>query len=106
MEPVSIYVIKDTILRHDILISSEELESEKERLQKTESELKSVKEEYERLKGEMEGIKTAVAYSESNRQDEIEAIRRQCKEEIDTLQSLLNGQLQIYKERKLIVRIV
>lgn len=69
---------------------SEELESEKERLQKTESELKSVKEEYERLKGEMEGIKTAVAYSESNRQDEIEAIRRQCKEEIDTLQSLLN----------------
>lgn len=67
-----------------------ELESEKERLQKTESELKSVKEEYERLKGEMEGIKTAVAYSESNRQDEIEAIRRQCKEEIDTLQSLLN----------------
>lgn len=69
---------------------SEELESEKERLQKTESELKSVKEEYERLKGEMEGIKTAVAYSESNRQDEIEAMRRQCKEEIDTLQSLLN----------------
>lgn len=69
---------------------SEELESEKERLQKTELELKSVKEEYERLKGEMEGIKTAVAYSESNRQDEIEAIRRQCKEEIDTLQSLLN----------------
>lgn len=69
---------------------SEALESEKERLQKTESELKSVKEEYERLKGEMEGIKTAVAYSESNRQDEIEAIRRQCKEEIDTLQSLLN----------------
>lgn len=69
---------------------SEELESEKERLQKTESELKSFKEEYERLKGEMEGIKTAVAYSESNRQDEIEAIRRQCKEEIDTLQSLLN----------------
>lgn len=69
---------------------SEELESEKERLQKTESELNSVKEEYERLKGEMEGIKTAVAYSESNRQDEIEAIRRQCKEEIDTLQSLLN----------------
>nr|XP_034337123.1 rab GTPase-binding effector protein 1 isoform X4 [Crassostrea gigas] len=67
-----------------------ELESEKERLQKTESELNSVKEEYERLKGEMEGIKTAVAYSESNRQDEIEAIRRQCKEEIDTLQSLLN----------------
>lgn len=67
-----------------------ELESEKERLQKTESELKSVKEEYERLKGEMEGIKTAVAYAESNRQDEIEAIRRQCKEEIDTLQSLLN----------------
>lgn len=94
------------ILCHDILISSEELESEKERLQKTESELKSVKEEYERLKGEMEGMKTAVAYSESNRQDEIEAIRRQCKEEIDTLQSLLNGQLEIYKERKLIVGIV
>lgn len=88
------------------LISSEELESEKERLQKTESELKLVKEEYERLKGEMEGIKTAVAYSESNRQDEIEAIRRQCKEEIDTLQSLLNGQLQIYKESKLVLGIV
>lgn len=70
---------------------SEELESEKAKLQETESELKTVKEEYERLKGEMEGIKTAVAYSESNRQDEIEAMRRQCKEEIDTLQSLLNG---------------
>ncbi|XP_022339951.1 rab GTPase-binding effector protein 1-like isoform X2 [Crassostrea virginica] len=67
-----------------------ELESEKAKLKETESELKTVKEEYERLKGEMEGIKTAVAYSESNRQDEIEAIRRQCKEEIDTLQSLLN----------------
>lgn len=73
------------ILCYDILIFLEELELEKERLQKIELELKSVKEEYERLKGEMEGIKIVVVYFEFNRQDEIEAICRQCKEEIDIL---------------------
>lgn len=73
------------ILCYDILIFLEELELEKERLQKIELELKSVKEEYERLKGEMEGIKIVVVYFEFNRQDEIEVIRRQCKEEIDIL---------------------
>ncbi|XP_062577001.1 rab GTPase-binding effector protein 1-like isoform X3 [Saccostrea cucullata] len=67
-----------------------ELQKEKEKHQETESELRSVTEELERLRGELEGIKTAVAYSESNKQDEIEAIRRQCKEEIETLQSFLN----------------
>lgn len=73
------------ILCYDILIFLEVLELEKERLQKIELELKFVKEEYERLKGEMEGIKIVVVYFEFNRQDEIEAIRRQCKEEIDIL---------------------
>ncbi|XP_061189635.1 rab GTPase-binding effector protein 1-like isoform X1 [Saccostrea echinata] len=67
-----------------------ELQIEKQKHQETESELSSVTEELERLRGELEGIKTAVAYSESNKQDEIEAIRRQCKEEIETLQSFLN----------------
>lgn len=86
-----IFCVNGIIHKIANFIISEELESEKAKLKETESELKTVKEEYERLKGEMEGIKTAVAYSESNRQDEIEAMRRQCKEEIDTLQSLLNG---------------
>jgi chromosome segregation ATPase len=75
--------------------TSEELEAAKVKHEATESELNSVRDELERLTGELEGIKTAVAYSESNKEDEIEAIRRQCKEEIETLQSLLNGKLTI-----------
>ncbi|XP_048743055.1 rab GTPase-binding effector protein 1-like isoform X6 [Ostrea edulis] len=72
------------------LQKEKELEAARVKHEATESELNSVREELERLTGELEGIKTAVAYSESNKEDEIEAIRRQCKEEIDTLQSLLN----------------
>lgn len=43
------------------------------------------------MKTELEDIKAAVSFSESNKEDTIEDIRRQCREEVDTLQGLLKG---------------
>lgn len=43
------------------------------------------------VRTELEDIKAAVSFSESNKEDTIEDIRRQCREEVDTLQGLLKG---------------
>jgi hypothetical protein len=40
---------------------------------------------------ELGDIKTAVAFSESNKEDAIEEIRRQCGQEVESLQQLLKG---------------
>ena len=40
---------------------------------------------------ELNDIKTAVAVSETNKEEEIEKIRQQCQQEIETMQALLRG---------------
>lgn len=43
------------------------------------------------VRTELEDIKAAVSFSESNKEDAILEIRRQCRQEVDTLQGLLKG---------------
>ncbi|KAL5016860.1 hypothetical protein ScPMuIL_006449 [Solemya velum] len=71
------------------LQKEEELKATFEQKQESENKNKSLEEELERVKTELQDIKAAVAFSEENKEFEVGAIRRQCKEEVDTLQSLL-----------------
>ncbi|XP_053376011.1 rab GTPase-binding effector protein 1-like isoform X2 [Mercenaria mercenaria] len=59
-----------------------ELKADKDRFTKLEQELQETK-------SELEDIKTAVAVSEANKEEEIAKIRRQCDQEIQTMQALL-----------------
>ncbi|XP_060582022.1 rab GTPase-binding effector protein 1-like [Ruditapes philippinarum] len=59
-----------------------ELKADKDRVTKLEQELKETK-------SELEDIKTAVAVSEANKEEEIAKVRRQCEQEIQTMQALL-----------------
>lgn len=48
-----------------------------------------LEQELQETKAELEDIKTAVAVSEANKEEEIAKIRQQCDQEIDTMQALL-----------------
>ena len=70
---------------NDLFLFSAELKTDKDRVAKLEQELKETK-------GELEDIKTAVAVSEANKEEEIAKVRRQCDQEIQTMQALLKGE--------------
>ncbi|XP_069109876.1 rab GTPase-binding effector protein 1-like, partial [Argopecten irradians] len=74
----------------EIYLQKEE-ELRKEKLAVTESRniAKKLQEDLDKVKGELESIKTAVAYSESNKQDEIASIHEQCQQEVASLQHLM-----------------
>lgn len=59
-----------------------ELKTDKDRIAMLEQDLKETK-------SELEDIKTAVAVSEANKEEEINKIRQQCDQEIETMQALL-----------------
>ena len=46
----------------------------------------------------VEDIKTAVAVSETNKEEEIAKVRQQCQQEIKTMQALLRGKLFVLRE--------
>ncbi|OWF53312.1 Rab GTPase-binding effector protein 1 [Mizuhopecten yessoensis] len=71
------------------LQKEEELRKEKLAVQESQEIAITLQEELEKVKGELEGIKTAVAYSESNKQDEIASIHKQCQQEVASLQHLM-----------------
>ena len=52
-----------------------------------------VEHDFKEAQSELENIKTAVAVSESNKEEEIAKIRGQCEQEIATMQALLKGEL-------------
>ena len=47
---------------------------------------------YKEAVGELNDIKTAVAVSEMNKEEEIAKIRQSCQQEIETMQALLKGE--------------
>ncbi|XP_060079265.1 rab GTPase-binding effector protein 1-like [Ylistrum balloti] len=71
------------------LQKEEELRKEKLAVKESQDIAKKLQEDLDRVKGELEGIKTAVAYSESNKQDEIASIHEQCQQEVASLQHLM-----------------
>ncbi|KAL4223722.1 growth factor [Mactra antiquata] len=68
--------------REMFLQKEAEQKADKEKLSKLETELKETV-------SELEDIKTAVAVSESNKEEEIAKVRQQCQQEIATMQALL-----------------
>lgn len=63
---------------------------------KLKEEKESIQNELTNLKSEIEGIKTAAAISENSKQDEINAMQRQCQEEIASLQIIMKGTVHLY----------
>lgn len=61
-----------------------EQKSDKDKLSKLEQELGETK-------SELENIKTAVAVSEANKEEEIAKVRKHCEQEIETMQALMRG---------------
>ena len=50
-----------------------------------------MEEKFNESVSELNDIKTAVAVSEMNKEEEIAKIRQQCQQEIETMQALLRG---------------
>ncbi|KAJ8312200.1 hypothetical protein KUTeg_009573 [Tegillarca granosa] len=73
------------------LQKEEELKKEKEAVTKAKEEVKDLKLKVENLNSELQGIKAAVELSETSKQDEIENLRRDCQQEVASLQRLMSG---------------
>ncbi|XP_033747222.1 rab GTPase-binding effector protein 1-like [Pecten maximus] len=71
------------------LQKEEELKKEKLAVSESQNIAKKLQEDLDKVGGELESIKTAVAYSESNKQDEIASIHEQCQQEVASLQHLM-----------------
>lgn len=71
------------------LQKEEEFRKERDAHLETQKKSDSLEEELNKLKTELGDIKAAVAFSESNKEDAIAEIRRQCRQEVETLQHLL-----------------
>ena len=65
-----------------------------------EEKMKEYETKYNESLTELNDIKTAVAVSENNKEEEIGKIRKQCEQEIETMQALLRGKLFIFVLRK------
>lgn len=72
------------------LQKEEELKKEKEAVTKAKEEVKDLKLKVENLNSELQGIKAAVELSETSKQDEIENLRRDCQQEVASLQRLMS----------------
>lgn len=71
------------------LQKEEEFKKERDAHLETQKKTETVQEELNKVMTELGDIKTAVAFSESNKEDAIEEIRRQCGQEVESLQQLL-----------------
>lgn len=71
------------------LQKEEEYKTERDAHLETQKKADTLAKELNDVRTELEDIKAAVSFSESNKEDTIEDIRRQCREEVDTLQGLL-----------------
>ena len=60
-------------------------------LQSAHSDIEQLQSELSKLRTELSDVSTAAAISESNRQDEVESLRRQFTEEMASLQHIMNG---------------
>ena len=54
--------------------------------------MKDIETKYNESLTELNDIKTAVAVSETNKEEEIAKVRQQCQQEIETMQALLRGE--------------
>lgn len=71
------------------LQKEEEFKNEKDAHVETQKKVQELDKELMNVKTELEEFKAAVAFSESNKEDAIADIRRQCNQEVETLQQLL-----------------
>ena len=71
------------------LQKEEEFKKERDAHLETQKKTETVQEELNKVMTELGDIKTAVAFSESNKEDAIKEIRRQCGQEVESLQQLL-----------------
>lgn len=78
-------------INFDILYLTEELKKEKEAVTKAEEKAKDLELKVENLDSELQGIKAAVQLSETSKEDEIENLRRDCQQEVASLQRLMSG---------------
>ena len=70
---------------------SEDSKKEKESHLETQKKNDDLEKQLLEVKSELGDIKAAVAFSESNKEAAISDIRRQCQQEVETLQQLLKG---------------
>lgn len=72
---------------------SEELKRERETTVEALGKNNSLLLDLKKLQSELEDLKAAAAVSEENKHDEVEDIRRQCQQEIASLQSIMKGRI-------------
>ena len=70
---------------------SAELSGFQDRMKEMEDKMKEYETKYTESLTELNDIKTAVAVSETNKEEEIDKVRQQCQQEIETMQALLRG---------------
>ncbi|GAB1603833.1 GTPase-binding effector 1-like isoform X2 [Argonauta hians] len=81
--------LKRAKLKDLFLQKEEELKQERENRAEAVGKNHSLLIDLKKLQSELEDLKAAAAVSEENKQDEVEDIRRQCQEEIASLQSIM-----------------
>eukprot|EP00106_Octopus_bimaculoides_P018813 XP_014786255.1 PREDICTED: rab GTPase-binding effector protein 1-like [Octopus bimaculoides] len=81
--------LKRAKLKELFLQKEEELKRERDTTAEALGKNNSLLIDLKKLQSELEDLKAAAAVSEENKQDEVEDIRRQCQEEIASLQSIM-----------------